>query len=142
MKATFLNAQEVYDGLKISHRKEDKFSEQFSGLVCRYGKMHEAVILRIYRTESRVYSCLWTMGNSAWGQYNSSHWRSGSGWAGGYGYHRSSSAAGEAIKAAGIVLSESINGAGDSAIMEAVEAIAREMWNDESSTIFVHHAHA
>ena len=142
MKATFLNAQEAYDGLNINHRKEDKFSEQFSGIVCRNGKMYEAVILRIYRTDSRAYACLWTMGNYAWGQADGSLWRSGSGWAGGYGYHKASAAAHAAIKAAGIELSENVHSAGDSAIMNAVEAIAREMWGDESSTVFVHHAHA
>lgn len=142
MKAAFLNEQEIYDGLNINHRKEDKFSEQYSGIVCREGKMYEAVILRIYRTDSRAYACLWTMGNYAWGQADGDLWRSGSGWAGGYGFHRASAAACDAIKAAGIELSESINGAGDSAIMQAVEAIAREMWNDENCAVFVHHAHA
>lgn len=142
MKAAFLNEQEIYDGLNINHRKEDKFSEQFSGIVCRDGKMYEAVILRIYRTDSRAYACLWTMGNYAWGQAESGLWRSGSGRAGGGGYHKASAAAASAVKAAGIELSESIHGAGDSAIMNAVEAIAREMWNDESCTVFVHHAHA
>ena len=49
----------------------------------------------------------------------------GSGSAGGYGYHRASAAAGEAITNAGFKLSESINGAGDTAIEDALCAIAQ-----------------
>ena len=49
----------------------------------------------------------------------------GSGSAGGYGYHRPSAAAHEAIHNAGFRLSQAIDGRGDSAITDALCAIAR-----------------
>ena len=49
---------------------------------------------------------------------------SGTGSAGGYGYHRPSAAASEAIRNAGIELDQNISGRGDSAIEDAVKAIA------------------
>ena len=57
-------------------------------------KIENPVICRIYGTAShkRIYACLWTYDRRN-GNYVS---RSGSGWAGGYGYHRPSAAAAEA----------------------------------------------
>lgn len=52
---------------------------------------------------------------------------SGAGVAGGYGYHKESAALDAAIRSAGIVLSESIDGCGDSGSIAAVEAIARAL---------------
>ena len=49
---------------------------------------------------------------------------SGHGKASGYGYHKESAAFAEAIKSAGVTLSEDIAGCGSRAIEEALEAIA------------------
>ena len=49
---------------------------------------------------------------------------SGTGKAGGYGYHKQSAAIAGAIRSAGIELDKDISGVGDSAIEEALEAIA------------------
>ena len=49
---------------------------------------------------------------------------SGKGKASGYGYHRNSTAIGEAIESAGITLDQSIDGVGNGAIHEALGAIA------------------
>ena len=50
---------------------------------------------------------------------------SGHGKAGGYGYHKESAALQEAIESAGIKLRSPIDGAGDSAVRGAMEAINR-----------------
>jgi hypothetical protein len=50
---------------------------------------------------------------------------SGYGTAGGYGYHKESAALDSAIRSAGIKLDRYIDGAGENAMKDAVEAIAR-----------------
>jgi hypothetical protein len=50
---------------------------------------------------------------------------SGTGSAGGYGYHRPSAAVQFALDAAGVKLAQPIDGVGDGAIREAIEAITR-----------------
>ena len=88
----------------------------------------EIIDLRLYMSRSGdgaspIYGSIWINGNN---QHTS-----GSGTAGGYGYHKGSAAAGDAISSAGIVLDKDINGRGDSAIKEALTAIARAMgFND------------
>ena len=115
----------------ISYRKEKYFSRQVSGLVWDGDKIREAVILRIYQTDARAYACVWTYCTG----YNS-----GSGCAGGYGYHRASAAAANAIYNAGFDLSEDIAGRGDSAIREAVKAITEFQF--PGCPVFVHEANA
>lgn len=122
MKATFKTKQT--DGKIRQNRKEDHFSHQYSGLVPSDGKnvyaplAVEVVTLRLYCTASRSYACIWAHGPDGVSL-------SGGGYAGGYGYHRGSAAAGNAILDAGIALDEDINGRGNGAIRDAVEAIAR-----------------
>ena len=65
---------------------------------------------------STVYASIWI--------YDEKHHTSGTGKAGGYGYHKASAAISEAIRSAGITLSEDISGRGDNAIEESLEAIA------------------
>lgn len=72
--------------------------------------------LRLYATPSRHYACVWLFGRE-------NGCISGGAYAGGYGYHRASAAADAAIKRAGITLSESISGRGDTAIIDALTAI-------------------
>lgn len=108
----------IEDGkFNINHRKENNFIRQFTGVTLEAGKIEEAVTLRLYGTDSRCYACLWTYGNGIY--------KSGSAYAGGYGYHRGSAAAAYAIENAGYILSEDIAGRGNGAIREAVEAIVR-----------------
>ena len=140
MKATFkeLNKPTKFT---ISHRKENHFYKQFTAIaINKAGQAYEAVTLRLYGTDSKTYACVWTSSNCSWAGY-SDLWRNGSGTAGGYGYHRASAAAQEAIYNAGIELDEDINGRGDQAIEEAVFAIARAMW-DDNVNIYVTMAHA
>jgi hypothetical protein len=104
-----------------SHRKENKcYLTVYQILVrdssdCR-GRMHTPVELRLYGTGNTNTACLWI-------NHGEIHTQ-GSGRAGGYGYHRPSAAAAEAISNAGFSLSRSIGGVGDSAIEEALIAIA------------------
>ena len=59
---------------------------------------------------STMYASIWI--------YDEKHHTSGSGKAGGYGYHKQSAAISDAIESAGIELDEDISGRGDSAIEE------------------------
>lgn len=115
-------------------RKEEHFYKQFSVINTTKSERfaHSAIILRLYATPSRIYACLWINENA--------HHLSGGGYAGGYGYHKASAAAQDAIIAAGITLATSIAGVGDDAIREALLAIANHI-NPEGKFI-THEAHA
>lgn len=109
---------QITDGkFNVNFRKENYFTRQFTGVTLEAGKIKEAVILRIYSTDSRCYACLWTYGNGIY--------KNGSAYAGGYGYHRGSAAAAYAIENAGYILSEAIDGRGYDSVREAVKAIVR-----------------
>lgn len=110
-----------------AHRKEGKCHFESMSIIdpsrCfdRFDGLREALApidLRLYGTGSRNYACLW-VNKEPWGH------ASGSGSAGGCGYHRPSAAAQEAIEAAGFKLSRDIEGRGDGAIEEALFAIAK-----------------
>ena len=85
--------------------------------------LKEIVTVRCYMgrsaNASMVYASIWVHGPE--------HFTSGTGKAGGYGYHKSSAAIGDAIKSAGIELSKDIEGLGDGAIDDALKAIARAL---------------
>ena len=121
-------AFEAKNGLNINHRKEDKLSKQFTVLV--NGRdyegrpcLDELITLRIYWTNSRAYACIWIRGRK------NEFYASGSGFAGGYGYHKESAAMEEALESAGIVIDyrDSISGRGESAMESALMAIARKL---------------
>ena len=119
-------------------RKDNGLLYEFSVIAAMSDyRIENPVVCRIYGTSShkRIYACLWTYDRRN-GNYVS---RSGSGWAGGYGYHRPSAAVAEAIHHAGIDLDEDIGGRGDSAIKEACLAIAREVCPD-AVTYYLHEA--
>lgn len=101
------------------HRREKNFQEEFSLIAYdkEFGKFQSVISLRIYGTQAKNYACLWVSNN---GMY-----ANGSGSAGGYGYHRPSAAVQEAMDSAGIKLDRSIGGAGDSAIIGSLHAIAK-----------------
>ena len=96
-------------------------------MVCTYdvivndnGRLANIITARCYMGRSANAS---TMYASIW-IYDEKHHTSGTGKAGGYGYHKQSAAISEAIRSAGITLSEDIAGREDSAIEESLEAIA------------------
>lgn len=106
-----------------SHRKEGKcfFNSvsviSLAGKPWADGRLDSEVELRLYGTGAKNFACLWVLGQD----------RRGSGSAGGYGYHRPSAAAQEAIRNAGISLAINIDGRGEEAIREAMLAIAKAL---------------
>lgn len=125
---------DLKSNINIKHRKEAHFFKELVALrLPDDTKMlpRAIVTLRLYETDARLYACLWINGEKMDA--------SGSGWAGGWGYHRASAAAQEAISKAGIELSQSISGVGHSAMIEAVRAIAEFV--DGSSKFIIHEAH-
>lgn len=87
--------------------------------------MREIITLRIYsprcRNASTILASIWVHDRKKGVE------RSGTGKATGYGYHKESSATAGAINSAGIQLTNDIDGRGDTAITEALEAIARRL---------------
>ena len=130
------NIENIREGAKVhSNRKENAFFKQYAvyalDMLDYNGQPRELVCLRLYATDARHYACIWVHDDVAYGY--------GGGNAGGYGYDRGSAAAQEAIKDAGIELSESIDGRGQGAILAAVKAIAEAAG---SKNYFVGEAHA
>lgn len=99
-------------GIDSKHRKENNFTQSVTLLCIDNDEIKELAVARWYYTGTRVYCCLWA--------YNVA---SGSGYAGGGGYHKASAAMQKALDSAGIELSEDIDGRGDSAIDNALRAI-------------------
>ena len=116
MKATFKEMKN--NAVNYGGKKE---------MVCTYdvivndnGRLANIITARCYMgrspSASTVYASIWI--------YDEKHHTSGTGKAGGYGYHKASAAISEAIRSAEIDLDEDISGRGDSAIEESLEAIA------------------
>ena len=123
------------DNFKRSYRKEKGgFYREFSALDPRDGSA--IVTARFYWPgrdgASNCYCCVWIHGDNVHG--------SGSGKAGGYGYHKESAALAEAFSCAGVVLSEDIGGRGDSAMRDAIKAVACKVTGKRK--VFLHVAHA
>jgi hypothetical protein len=123
MTATY-NAQ-AKTKFTTSHRKEGKcWFEEYAIITADAlyvpaqgpAEASKPITLRLYGTGAKNFACLWV---NTHGLHTS-----GSGSAGGYGYCRKSAAADEAISNAGFTLSKNIHGVGESAIKEALGAIA------------------
>lgn len=97
------------------------------------GEMREVITVRCYMGRSAsasvVYAVLWVCCADG-------HWTSGSGSAGGYGYHKESAAIADAVKSAGIELQDldrtdrkdrwfALGGTGESYYPQVFESIAR-----------------
>ena len=131
MKATFTNPAK--ESFTSSHRKEDRgFQKEYAALAIVDGQIHEFAVLRVYGTESANSVCFWMNGKSV----------SGSGKAGGYGYHRPSQAASQAFKRAGFQFDEHIEGRGDDAIKRALQAAIECLYGIPQESIYIHEAHA
>jgi hypothetical protein len=122
------------DGINAkSHRKENAFMYEYAVIAKHKGEFTIPLTIRIYGTQAANYACLWAC-NIQDGVYFS-----GSGRATGYGYHRPSEAAGIAIQSAGIELDAPIGGRGDTAIEDALRAIATHYGYTD---FYIHKAHA
>lgn len=129
MKITEINFK---DGINAkAHRKENNFQAEYLGIAVVDGAIKVAVNLRIYGTQAKNYCCLWYNNGDKWG--------SGSGSAGGYGYHRPSSAADSALLSAGVVLDESIDSRGDTAMREAVKLLVEQLYPNTLTEVL--HSH-
>jgi hypothetical protein len=120
MQVKSLNAKNAINAK--AHRKEKNFMGEHIGLAVVDGEIKIVVNLRIYGTQARNTVCLW-FHNEGWTISGS-----GSGSAGGYGYHRPSAAAEEAFKASGVELSQDINSRGDTAVRDAVLALTKHLY--------------
>ena len=121
MKAEFTKS-DFYAISEAAYNARDKQAllHQYSIIAETENGVRELVIARLYaslhREACKVTCILWTNGN---------HNTNASGWASGYGYHKGSAALADAIRNAGIRLSEDITGRGAEAMREALLAIAR-----------------
>lgn len=130
-----LNITPTETGFNRNHRKENNFMESFELLTVDNGKIKHLATLRIYGTKAQNYAAIWIHDSKT------NIWTSGTGSAGGYGYHRPSAAAAEAIKSAGVKLSHSISGRGDRATEEALLSIGKFL-RPRSKSLQVLKAHA
>ena len=111
MQVLSFNPQEKFNR---NYRKENWPFKEYA--LIDGDKLRPRFILRVYHNfeASTVYAACWIHSMSA----------SGTGKAGGYGYHKGSAAAAEAMYNAGLRFSEPISGRGESLIIEAIEAFA------------------
>jgi hypothetical protein len=127
----------VYGINAKAHRRENNFLNEFCLISFEKGEFKEVATLRVYGTNAKNYVCLWISGEfKGYEGYVSA---SGSGSAGGYGYHRPSAAAADAFKSAGVDLPFDISGRGDSAINDALNALAKHL---KLKNYTIHYAHA
>lgn len=112
---------EQQDNLNPKHRKDNYFYRQLEAIDTEGNSI---LTLRTYWTERRVYACLWLSINfDDWETPNAN----GSGWAGGYGYCKESTACEEALMSAGIELRESVSGKGMGRVERAIEGVAKDL---------------
>lgn len=107
-----------------AHRKEKHFDGSYMVIDMTTGNVK--VDLRLYSTQSTDYACVWIFQGEL---------ASGSGKAGGYGYHRASAAVWAALDSAGIRFS-GLSGSG--MIVEALEMLAAKLGLDNFK---IFHAH-
>lgn len=128
MKAKF-NTKNMNGHSIGSNRKEKHFYKQFTAI---NSELNAVIELCLYATQSTHYCCMWIHDRK-----HNIH-VSGGGKAGGYGYHRASAAAENAINAAGISLSEHIEGRGDESIKAAMVAIMNALGYRKHNVIEAH----
>lgn len=123
------------NGLNRNHRKEKSFYESLEVVTIEKGQFKNPISLRFYGTNAMNYACLWINGLQIKGE--SVH-VSGSGSAGGYGYHRASQAAENALQNAGFKFDTEIGGRGETAIKEAIEAVCKYLGAKKFTIINAH----
>lgn len=114
----------------VKNRKELYFTTEYTVFVpCDENVIRRIVRCCIYKTNAKVHCCVWI--NDALQEIH----LAGGGYAGGGGYHRPSAATESALTACGVQLSQSICGAGERAMREALGAVAIAMGYDK---FFIH----
>ena len=127
MNATMI--KQNAEGIRLSHREREEKNGLARGYKAVYmdaGKLVDLVDLRIAFTSSGEFAKN-DMGGC---------WNSGSGTAGGYGYHKGSAAVESAFRAAGIKFNSEVGGCGWERVKDAVQA-AGEMLIDNSAPVYV-----
>lgn len=113
------DSRDTYAGKNYAGEKETVNSYNVVAVV--KGRPVDVITCRVYmgrsRNSSTVYATVWLHGKEYHG--------SGSGQAGGYGYHKESAAVDTALRMAGVKLSRSIHGTGET--RGALEATARAL---------------
>ena len=109
------------------------------------GEMREVITVRCYMGRSASASVVYAV---LWVRCADGHWTSGSGSAGGYGYHKESAAIASAISSAGVTLQDlendckdhwfDLGGTGTSYYPQVFEAIARAA-GYRGRTLFISH---
>lgn len=117
-------------------RMENHFTREYAAI--NPANNTAPVVLRLYCTPNDTWGCVLWVSDDKHDRYGSGGWRGRSNNTSG-GYHKASEAADMAIRDAGIVLDENISGAGDTAIYEAVKAIAAAVVGE---SYILHVAHA
>jgi len=114
--------EETYN-LNPAHRKENGFHKAF--MVLGAGQRKAAIDARVYwsSTAATCYVCVWIHHDDT--KKGVSYYRSGSGKAGGGGYHKPSAALGDALAKAGVWISQPIHGRGDASMRDALLATGR-----------------
>lgn len=129
-----LKKADMPKGLRISHRKD----QLAYGYKVINSKGKTLIDCRLYAPGSAYYCCLWLNNGSC-------HF-SGSGSAGGYGYHKGSASLSDAIRNLietdmdatplnYIKFEGSVSGVGESAMREALETLANLIDNDETKFV-------
>lgn len=122
-RATFANPDRAYgDTFKgKNHGCEKETVSTYNIIAVRGGNAHNIITCRVYmgrsKSASTVTATVWLNGDGYAG--------SGSGQAGGYGYHKESAAVDTALAMAGVKLSRSIHGTGETEA--ALQAAARAL---------------
>lgn len=110
------------DGIQArKHRKENNFLHSFKLMAIYKNELVEVADLRTYATNANHYACLWIHSSK------NNFYSSGSGFAGGYGYHRESASAFEAFDSAGVKFDYHWGGSGDSSINKSLMALGKKL---------------
>jgi len=113
--------------------KRDKIADKFYKELAVIHSEHGAVArFRFYCTGQTIHCIAWVGSRDLYGN--------GYGKAGGYGYDKASAAMADAIDHAGIKLSKSIAGVGDTAMREAAIAIGKMLTGCRK--FYIHESHS
>lgn len=136
--------QSSYTGKVGQHRKEKHFRDEYVVLVERKKSdfpcgnnqpMKDIINVKLYAVPNRTWGAVWYA--CVWINSNSIH-ISGGGKASGCGYHKPSAALANALHDAGVELSQSISGVGESAMTDSLAAIAKSLGYKK---FHIHYAH-
>lgn len=129
------------EGIRRSHRdREEKngLAYGFKAVTLRKGKLEDLVEVRVAFTKSGTcYAVAWIYQPPEYCPDGAGMWGSGSGSAGGYGYHKGSAAVEQALHRAGVTLDEGIGGRGWEITREAILATGRALINNAAPVYLV-----